>query len=231
MCFSATASFVAGTALTGVGVAAIRQTSAKSGLPFAMVPLLFGVQQLTEGVVWLSFGEDATALNSAATWFYALFAFSVWPVFVPFAMWLMEPDRQRRRLLLALQVAGLAVGGYLLFEHSRDPVVSEVVGRSVFYASSHFYGGWVLALYFAATLLTCLVSSSRTANRFGVLAMLAALVSYVVWSAWFVSVWCFGAALVSVVIYRSARTQETELNATPRPMPWRGGFVRARLRS
>ena len=63
MCFSAPASFIAGTALTSIGVAALRQTKTGSEIPFAMIPLLFGVQQLIEGVIWLTFSYDAPILG------------------------------------------------------------------------------------------------------------------------------------------------------------------------
>lgn len=51
MCFFASASFIAGTSLSAIGAAAITKTEAQSERPFAMIPLLFGFQQLTEGVI------------------------------------------------------------------------------------------------------------------------------------------------------------------------------------
>ena len=48
MCFSATTSFAAGTALTAVGVISVRKSAGKAELPLALVPLLFGVQQISE---------------------------------------------------------------------------------------------------------------------------------------------------------------------------------------
>ena len=41
MCFSASASFVAGTLLTVAGVATLKSTEARSERPFAMIALLF----------------------------------------------------------------------------------------------------------------------------------------------------------------------------------------------
>ena len=55
MCFSASASFVAGVSLTAIGVATVRKAEGPAERPFAMIPLLFGIQQLTEGVIWLTF--------------------------------------------------------------------------------------------------------------------------------------------------------------------------------
>ena len=54
MCFSATASFIAGTGLSVLGVATLRATRRKEEIPFAAIPLLFGFQQIVEGVLWLS---------------------------------------------------------------------------------------------------------------------------------------------------------------------------------
>jgi len=44
MCFSATASFVAGSALSAVGVATVKKAKRKTEIPFALIPLLFGVR-------------------------------------------------------------------------------------------------------------------------------------------------------------------------------------------
>lgn len=57
MCFSATASFTAGTALVGVGSVTLRKSHGRRELRLALIPALFGIQQLSEGttaslVVW-----------------------------------------------------------------------------------------------------------------------------------------------------------------------------------
>jgi len=68
MCFSASASFIAGMSLSAIGVAALRNTEARTEQPLAMMPLLFGVQQLTEGVTWLTFSYDAPLLKQTMTY-------------------------------------------------------------------------------------------------------------------------------------------------------------------
>jgi hypothetical protein len=74
MCFSATASFTAGTVLSAIGVVTVTKAERPSEVPFAMIPLLFGVQQLIEGVVWLTFGADAPQLTKLATYTYSVFS-------------------------------------------------------------------------------------------------------------------------------------------------------------
>ena len=46
MCFSATASFTAGTGLIAFGAFTARRARRPAELPFALIPVLFGVQQL-----------------------------------------------------------------------------------------------------------------------------------------------------------------------------------------
>ena len=54
MCFSAAASFTAGAVLTGIGVATLRKVEHPTYYLFASIPLLFAVQQFSEGVLWLT---------------------------------------------------------------------------------------------------------------------------------------------------------------------------------
>ncbi len=54
ICFSATASFVAGTSLVVLDVATLHAPRRKAETPFAATPMLFGLQQLVEGLPWLS---------------------------------------------------------------------------------------------------------------------------------------------------------------------------------
>lgn len=54
MCFSAAASFAGGVIICSIGVATLRKVDKPSQIVFASIPLFFGIQQLIEGVVWLS---------------------------------------------------------------------------------------------------------------------------------------------------------------------------------
>lgn len=50
MCFSATASCIAGAALVAVGARTLQLSRGRAEVPLGLVPMLFGVEQLTEGV-------------------------------------------------------------------------------------------------------------------------------------------------------------------------------------
>jgi len=53
MCFSAEASFIAGGILSIAGIVTLAKTQNPSYRALASIPLLFGLQQIGEGFVWL----------------------------------------------------------------------------------------------------------------------------------------------------------------------------------
>ena len=212
MCFSASVSFVAGTALLAVGAVTVRKARHRAELPFAAIPLLFGVHQLIEGVVWLTFRFDAPLLNTAMTFAYSLFSHVLWPIYVPLAVLLLEPVLWRRKALAAFLAAGIATGLYLLVAMFRFPIVSRALGGHIEYVSPHFFVTAVMAGYLAATCISLLFSSHKAANLFGIAALLSFLASYAIYTLWFFSVWCFFAAALSVMIllYFSNRLSPTK---------------------
>src|SRR6476659_11443927 len=99
MCFSAAASFSAGAVLLGIGALTVASAREPRELPFAAMPLLFAVQQLIEGAIWLTFDHGAPGIGADLTLAYVLFSHVFWPVYVPLAVLLMERSAWRRRAL------------------------------------------------------------------------------------------------------------------------------------
>ena len=200
MCFSATASFVAGTALSGLGVATLRATRRRSETAFAAIPLMFGLQQMVEGALWLSFRFDAPQLNQAMTYLFSMFSHVLWPIFVPFAIGLLETVSWRRKVIWGFQSVGLFVGLFLLVLIIEFPVTAVVV-ENIVYVSPHFYEIPVMLLYLAATCVSCFFSSNATIRLFGALALVLFVVAYGFFAVALFSVWCFFAALLSAIIF------------------------------
>jgi hypothetical protein len=188
MCFSAPASFVAGTALPAAGITTIRMTSKTAEIPFASIPLFFGIQQLLEGMIWLSFGNELLP-NAALTFIYSFFSHVLWPIFVPFAVGLLETDPRRKKILIAFQIIGLGVGLYLLYYLVKFPITSRVLGKHIVYDSPHFY------------IVEVMVSSNRIIQIFGVMSLVTFVAAYAIHAVTLVSVWCFFAAVLSFIIY------------------------------
>lgn len=201
MCFSATASFAAGALLSAVGVATLRKAKTRAERPFSMIPLLFGIQQLIEGVIWLTFSHDAPLLKQAMTYLYSGFSHVLWPIYVPFAMAVLEAVPWRRKVIVAFEAAGVPVGLYLLYVLVTRPLVAEVVGSHIVYVSPHFYTMPVMVAYLAATCVSCFFSSHGFVKLFGVLALLSFIAAYLVHITALISIWCFFAAILSLLIY------------------------------
>ena len=200
MCFSATASFIAGTALSILGMATLRETRRKAEIPFAAIPLLFGMQQIVEGLLWLSFRFDAPQLNVAMTYLFSIFSHVLWPMFVPFSIGLLEVVPWRRKVIWGFQMVGLSVGLYLLYMLVDFPVTA-VVADNIVYVSPHFYKVPVMLLYLIATCLSCFFSSDSIVRLFGTLALLLFGLAYWFFTIALFSVWCFFAAVLSTIIY------------------------------
>ena len=218
MCFSATASFIAGSALSVLGVATLRATRRKAEIPFAAIPLLFGMQQIVEGVLWLSFSYDAPQLNVAMTYLFSIFSHVLWPMFVPFSIGLLEIVPWRRKVLWAFQAVGLLVGLYLFYMIVEYPVTA-VMATNIVYVSPHFYKIPVMLLYVVATCVSCFFSSVATVRLFGVLALLLFVLANWIFSVALFSVWCFFAAVLSSIIYVHIRLEP------PAPATRLGGAI------
>jgi len=218
MCFSAPASFIAGAALSATGVATIRMTSRRDELPFALIPLLFGVQQITEGLIWLSFRDGSLLPTPALTLLYSVFSHVVWPMFVPFAVTRLESSPWRIKALLVCQIAGLAVGLYLLYYIAAFPVTSRVLGKHIVYESPHFYINAVMALYLVATCVSSMLSSHRLIRVFGALSLAAFVAAYLIHIATAVSVWCFFAAILSFIVYLHLRQERASARGSRTPL-------------
>ena len=210
MCFSATASFSAGALLLGIGALTLKSAKHSREWPFAAIPLLFAVQQLSEGVIWLTFQVEASLLNTVMTYVYSFFSHVLWPVYLPVAVLMVEPPGRRRRSLIPFVAAGAAVGAYLLYFLVAFPVVSRPTGQHVEYDSPHFFAAAVMTLYLISTTVSPLLSTLRGVKVFGLLALLSFGAAYYFYATWFISVWCFFAGLLSVVIYLHFALQKTE---------------------
>ena len=123
---------------------------------------------------------------------------------------MMEPGGWRRRALIAFVVAGAAVGAYLLYVLVAFPIVSRPTGQHIEYISPHFFAAVTMTLYLLSTAVSPLLSTHRAVAVFGALALLSFGAVYAFYATWFISVWCFFAALLSAVIYLHVSQQGRE---------------------
>ena len=200
MCFSATASFTAGIPLLFVGVMAIQRVRNRKELLYALIPMLFAIQQLIEGALWLTFPAKAPLLNLFLTYAYSIFSHVLWPMYIPIAVLLLESMARRRKVLITIALAGTFIGLYLLYYLVRFPIVAEVKGHHIVYISPHFHALHTMGLYLLGTCISSLFSSHRVVKIFGAAAFLSFILAYAIYATWFISVWCFFAAILSWIV-------------------------------
>ncbi len=113
---------------------------------------------------------------------------------------MIEPIIWRRKVLAGIALAGAAVGLYLLYFLFTLPIVAQVQGRHIDYVSPHFYIVIVMILYILGTCISSLFSSHPWVRLFGVASFLSFAEAGAFYKAWFISVWCFFAAVLSGIV-------------------------------
>jgi hypothetical protein len=202
MCYSPGADAVVGGIVVVIGVDALRHVREPKQILLASLPLLFGLHQITEAFVWWGIqGQVSESIGRVAVWVYVLFALAALPALVPVAVLGVEPSASRRRLIAALAALGIGVGvalGVSLFRGSIDAVIA---GRHIAYnVSALTQGRELTALYVVAACGALIASSYRDLAALGLLNLIAVPVLMWMTVSGFISLWCFWAALVSVVI-------------------------------
>ncbi len=201
MCFSAEASFVAGVGLLGLGAATVKRVRARGELLYAFIPLLFGVQQLLEGMLWLTFSNELPTLSTGLTYLYLLFSNVLWPIYIPLAALALETVTWRRRVIAGIACVGAAVSIYLLAILFLLPITASVDGHHILYDFPNPYEHTTLTLYVIVTCASLLFSSHRRVAAFGVAAFVSEVAAHAFYTVWFISVWCFFAAVLSVIVF------------------------------
>lgn len=200
MCFSATASLSAAAVLAAIGVVAVARCSSPKLRPYAAIPLLFASQQLIEGLLWLALNHDLPLLAMAASQAFNLFAHVLWPVYIPLAVLLLEPQPWRKTFLLCLALAGAALAAYYLLRILGVPIEPVPSAGHIEYRMAHPLAQAGMALYALTTAGALLSSSWPWVRLFGLLVLLALSLTWWAFASWLISVWCFFAALLSALV-------------------------------
>ncbi len=217
MCFSATASFGASAILGSIGMVSIAKAKISSHRVFAGIPLIFAVQQFTEGLLWLSLKNQAMASGqSLFTYIYLVFAMAVWPFLIPFSIKLMEKDTNRKKIINVFVWVGAIVVievGFVLFNYPVEvltpfcptcPVSSSVTKHLHYeFAIPSLIKKMIVAfsiLYIGATIITPFFSSIKKMKWLGIVFLASYLFAITFFNGFVISVWCFFAALLSFVV-------------------------------
>lgn len=226
MCFSSTASFTAAGLLLPVGIQALRLCPAER-LPLALCPLLFGLQQGLEGLVWLGLepGRPSWLLQGAAL-AYLFFAYAFWLAWMPwcalrFASGYGRPGDQaglaeggspqgaalaqawQQGLLLLGLLMGLSLWLPLLLDPAQ--LQPQVLHGNLLYRSDPpllplLGAGQGSLLYGLLVSLPLLLSGSPRLRLFAAALLLSFAMAWFGYRHAFVSSWCFFSAWLSPLL-------------------------------
>ncbi|HMK27944.1 MAG TPA: DUF6629 family protein [Chitinophagaceae bacterium] len=219
MCFSATASFGASAVLVTIGIIAVAKAKTNRQRLFATIPLIFAVQQLTEGLLWLSLkNADMASWQPLITYFYLVFAMAVWPLWVPLTIRLLEKDARRKKTMNVLVTIGALVSIIVVLVlslypvHAMTPACLSCPFSATPSLSQHLHYqftfppvpegliGTFTALYIMATIITPFISSIKKMKWLGFVFLASYLFAVILYDGFVISIWCFFAALLSFVV-------------------------------
>lgn len=207
MCLSASVSFAVSALLIPTGIYCIKTVLHKTAyLPFACVPLAFGLQQGFEGIVWLGINSNNPVIMHFGALAFLFFSHWFWLFWAPLLALYLEQHQPIQRICRAFVVIGALYGAFLYLPLllNYDWLSATVIHRSIEY-QARFIGDSIPVtfsrLFYTLTLLIpLLISSNLDVKIWGGLIALSAFISYLVVNYAFVSVWCFLAALLSLYI-------------------------------
>jgi len=219
MCFSATASFGASAVLATVGIISVAKAKTNPHRTFAAIPLLFAVQQFTEGMLWLSLkNAELASWQSSLTYIFLVFAMAVWPFWIPFTIWLLEKDAKQKKLIKGFVWMGSTVTigvCVVLFSYPVEVVTPFCFSCPTPASSSvyqHLHYEFAIpslvkklivafsVLYIAATIITPFISGINKMKWLGIVFLISYLFAVIFYNGFVISVWCFFAAILSFVV-------------------------------
>jgi len=205
MCFSAGASFGASAALSIIGVVAITKARTIPQKLFAGIPFIFSIQQATEGALWLSFNDHNFQGQSVFTYVYLFFAVIFWPAWIPFTIRLLEKNVTRKKILTLLAITGAIVCAWFacsVFFYSPQAVTTHHhIQYKLNFPPTLKNLIWIFnILYFIATIVSTFISSTKRIKWLGIVCTIAYLFSVYFYSEFVISVWCYFAGVLSIVV-------------------------------
>lgn len=231
MCFSASVSYSAAALLVTAGVYAVQQARRLQPpyLMWALVPVLFGLQQAFEGRVWqqLDAGDTSAAVPFALGFHF--FSHFLWLWWFPLSCYLVEPGhagragRIRRRIMGGCAGFGVFAGAlvYSVMLFHPEWMTVAVRGQSILYEFSVPWRSSIhlpvtpAALYALTILVPLFISSHRLIKIFGGLVALSMMLASATYGYAYVSVWCLFAALLSLYLVFMIRHVATTEGGRP----------------
>ncbi len=204
MCFSSSASFSAAGALTFIGGYLLYSCrNNKEYLLLAAIPFIFGIQQFTEGMVWVNIMSNPEIAKIFA-YIFTFFAYPFWPIFFPLSLYFLEKNTNRKRIILVniilSSIASLWVV-YLILSMGIDYQLN--LNSITYFIKDYksFYLYYAVIYFILAVFSLFVVSTARVKFLFLAFISTISFISSILFYEYaFTSVWCFFMAWISIYI-------------------------------
>lgn len=219
MFFSAAANFGAAGALGLIGFFTLKAAKDKTLLALACIPLLFALQQLSEGILWLALQRGAVDENIAETFkfIYLLLAFFIWPIWIPLSLVIPEKIAWRRILLITFLLFGLMLSVFCASYLPDNTLIAKIVNRKMEYSMQRPFelNPWLMiGWYSAVVILPTFISSLKLAWLLGLCGSISWIISEYFYHDNFTTSWSFFGALISVLIYLVIKADSSQVTKT-----------------
>lgn len=207
MCFSATASFSASALIGFIGVKTIGSCKNANERYFGSIPILFAIQQFSEGLVWLSLSDSRfLSFQEVSTNTYLLFAWVVWPLLIPLSIYYLDTSETVKKVCKGLFILALASSLFSLYQIAIGLPVASINSFHIDYTLMATHRNWVVDLsqkivYVVTTLMPLFLSNRKGMKVFAVANLLSLFIAFYFFNNALASIWCFFAALLSGLIY------------------------------
>lgn len=196
-------------------------------MPLSIIPAVFGVQQLSEGIVWLGLTRNDPQWTRSGALAFLFFALAFWPFWMPIATAFLERGVLRRRIWWAVTALSIGWGVFLYLPILWNPAQNldvQVLHFSIDYDYRRVPLVQAVAplllrgLYLATCAVPLIACSDARVRWFGILLVVSAVLTHIIFSYAFASVWCFFAAILAAylcwVIPRSSAPDPTATEQT-----------------
>ena len=215
MCFSATASFAVGAGLLGPGYYAIRRTESRGMLLFACTPILFCFHQMAEGFLWLSLeNPEFASFYKPALYGYSFISQPIWPIWAPLTIWLMEPDKRRKDILFYFLLLGGASSVYMFYCLISYDISAVAENGHIRYYRDFPNLHIMRPVNFVTIAVAPFLSTLRHTKLLAAAMMGSLILTYLFFTNYLISVWCFFAAILSLLIILVVHAGRKSVNKT-----------------
>ena len=204
MCFSAGASFSAAAVLGIGGTFILSQVTSKKQVLFASIPCIFALQQLCEGLVWVSLNYGLSYVWQAIGMYgFLFFAIPFWPLWIPLSTYVMETNKLIKRILFYFLLLGIIMFVLSLITLILTGATAQVLSCHIRYSviSPYISNDIVLLFYGLATIVPMFISTTKYMKLFGVVVLLSLFAAAYFYTMAFISTWCFFGAILSILIF------------------------------